>query len=168
MVNLINLRDEKALHLIFELSLVFKGIIALVEIIGGILVFFVSHVFLMNFVMAITQDELIEDPKDYIAHYLIQSAQNLSIGSQYFAALFLLSHGFIKMFLIVGLLRKKPSYYPAAIIVFGLFIIYQLYRYQFTHSLWLLVITAVDVLVIVLTWHEWKYLHRRIVKEGIH
>lgn len=163
-----NLRDEKVLHLIFELSLVFKGIIALVEMIGGILVFFISHDFLMNIVMAITQDELIEDPKDFIAHYLIQSAQNLSIGSQDFAALFLLSHGIIKMFLIVGLLREKLSYYPAAIVVFGLFIIYQLYRYQFTHSLWLLLITVVDVLVIALTWHEWKYLHRRIVKEGIH
>ena len=53
-------------------------------------------------------------------------------------------------------------------LVFGLFIIYQLYRYQFTHSLWLLLITLVDALVIALTWHEWKYLRRRIVKEGIH
>ena len=168
MVSLTNLFNEKVLHLTFELSLVFKGIIALVEIIGGILMFFVSHDFLMNIVTTITQDERIQDPKDFIAHYLIQSAQHISIGSQYFAALFLLSHGIIKMFLIVGLLREKLSYYPAAIVVFGLFIIYQLYRYQFTHSPWLLLITVVDALVIALTWHEWKYLHRMIAKEGIH
>ena len=85
-VTLSNFRDEKVFHLIFKLGLVFKGIIALVEIIGGILVFFISHDLLMDIVMTITQDELIEDPKDFIAHYLIQSAQNLSIGSQYFAA----------------------------------------------------------------------------------
>lgn len=167
MAILTNLHDEKTLHAIFELSLLFKGLIALVEIIGGILAFFISQDFLMKIVTAVTQDELSEDPKDFIAHYLIQSAQNLSIGSQHFAAFFLLSHGVIKMFLIVGLLREKLWYYPAAIIVFGLFIIYQLYRFHFTHSLWLLLITVIDVFVIALTWHEWKYLHRTIVKEGI-
>ena len=46
--------------------------------------------------------------------------------------------------------------------IFGLFIVYQLYRLSLTHSLWLLVITAVDVLVIGLTWHEYRYLRARV------
>jgi uncharacterized membrane protein len=155
------LLDEKNIHLVFEISLIFKGVIALVEIIGGILVYFVSQTFLMNIVLNITQDELTEDPKDFIAHYLIQSAQNLSISSQHFAGFFLVSHGIIKMFLIIGLLRKKLWYYPTAIVVFGLFIVYQLYRFSFTHSLWLLLITLIDVVVIWLARHEWKYLRER-------
>ena len=159
---LTKLREEKTLHLIFKISLIFKGFIALTEIIGGILVFFISQEFIMKLVIAITQDELTEDPKDFIAHFLIQSAQNLSIGSRHFAAFFLTSHGIIKMFLIIGLLREKLWYYPAAIVVFGLFIIYQLYRFSFTHSPWLLLITVIDALVIALTWHEWKYLRRKI------
>lgn len=44
--------------------------------------------------------------------------------------------------------------------VFGLFIVYQVYRFSATHSLWLLLITAVDVLVICLSWHEYHYLKR--------
>jgi uncharacterized membrane protein len=149
---------EKNIHLIFEISLIGKAIIALFEIIGGVVVYFISQQFLMSLVLAITQDEITEDPKDFIAHYLIQSAQNFSISSQHFAAFFLLSHGVIKMFLIIGLLREKLWYYPTAIVVFGLFIVYQVYRFSFTHSLWLLLITFLDILVIWLTWHEYSYL----------
>ncbi|MDE1925115.1 MAG: DUF2127 domain-containing protein [Patescibacteria group bacterium] len=153
--------EEKNIHLLFELSLIGKGIIALFEIIGGILVYFISQQFLMNLVLAITQDELTEDPKDFIAHYLIQSAQNFSISSQHFAAFFLFSHGIIKMFLIIGLLREKRWYYPTAMVIFGLFIVYQLYRFSFTHSLWLLLITFLDILVIWLTWHEYRYVRNK-------
>jgi uncharacterized membrane protein len=36
----------------------------------------------------------------------------------------------------------------------------QLYRYVFTHSPWLLVLTALDLVVILLTWHEYRLLRR--------
>jgi uncharacterized membrane protein len=115
---------------------------------------------LLKTVSVLTQEELVEDPRDVIANYLLHSAQNLSIGTQLFVAFYLLSHGSIKLWLIIGLLRQKLWYYPTAIVVFGLFIVYQLYRFSFTHSAWLLLITEVDVIVIALTWHEYKYLRR--------
>ena len=115
-------------------------------------------------VFAITQNELSEDPRDFIAHYLIKSAQGFSINSQHFASFFLFTHGVVKIFLAIGLLREKYWYFPTAIVVFGLFIVYQLYRFTFTHSLWLLVLTAVDILVIWLTWHEYRYLRK---KDGV-
>jgi len=34
----------------------------------------------------------------------------------------------------------------------------QLYRYSYTHSIWLLLVTVLDLIVIGLTWHEYKYL----------
>ncbi|MEJ2652120.1 MAG: DUF2127 domain-containing protein [Gammaproteobacteria bacterium] len=150
--------NENNIHLAFEVGLILKGVIALFEIIGGILVYFVSQHFLLHVVLAVTQDELSEDPKDFIAHYLIHTAQTFSVSSQHFAAFYLFSHGAIKMALIVGLLQKRLWFYPAAIVVFGLFIIYQLYRFSFTHSAWLLVLTLLDIVVIWLTRHEWKYL----------
>ncbi len=150
--------EEKNIHLVFEISLIGKGAIALCEIIGGVLVYFISQQFLMDLVHFITQDELVEDPRDLISNYLLHSAQNFSISSQHFAAFFLLSHGIIKMFLIIGLWREKLWYYPTAIVIFGLFIAYQLYRFSYTHSLWLLLITVLDIAVIVLTWHEYRYL----------
>jgi len=106
----------------------------------------------------LTQEELLEDPRDLVANFLLHSAQNLSVSTQRFMALYLLAHGSVKLWLIVGLLREKLWYYPTAIVVFSLFIFYQLYRFTFTHSMWLVLITAIDVVVITLTWHEYKYL----------
>jgi uncharacterized membrane protein len=155
-----NVIDESNIHLAFEISLLLKGLFALGQIIGGIVALFVTRDFLLKTVSVLTQQELAEDPHDLIANYVLNSAQNLSIGTQLFVALYLLSHGSIKLWLIIGLLRQKLWYYPTAILVFSLFIVYQLYRFSFTHSVWLLLITGVDVIVITLTWHEYKYLRR--------
>jgi uncharacterized membrane protein len=154
------LLSEKSIHLGFDVSLWLKGVFALGEIISGIATFFVSKNILVFAVLLLTQAEFAEDPHDSFANYLLHTAQNLSIGAQTFAAVYLLAHGVIKLWLIVGLLRQKLWYYPTAIAVFALFIVYQLYRFTFTHSILLLLITIIDAIVIMLTWHEWKYLRR--------
>jgi uncharacterized membrane protein len=93
-------------------------------------------------------------------------AQQFSISTQYFTAFYLFSHGVVKLFLIAGLLRERLWYYPLAMIVFAFFIMYQLYRFSFTHSVWLFVITILDMVVIWLTWREYKYLRRDRAVEG--
>lgn len=150
--------EEKNIHLAFEISLFLKAALAVAEIVTGIGVYFVTQQLVFRLVERIMRAELLEDPRDLVANYLFQSAQHFSVSTRNFTALYLLSHGIIKLWLIIGLLRAKLSYYPVAIAVFGLFIIYQLYRFSATHSPWLLLITAVDVLVIGLTWHEYHYL----------
>lgn len=151
---------EGRIRLAFKISLWIKGAFALTEIAGGVAAFFVTQRLLAGLASAIVQGELAEDPRDLVANYLLHSVQGLSIGTQHFAAVYLLSHGVIKLWLIAGLLRERLRYYPAALIVFGLLIFYQLYRFAFSHSLWLLLITAVDVAVVALTWHEYRYMRR--------
>jgi uncharacterized membrane protein len=150
--------EEKYLHLVFEASLVLKAVFAVAEILAGIGAYFVTQQFLFRLVERMTREERLEDPRDFIANYLFQSAQHFSVSTRRFTAVYLLSHGVIKLWLIIGLLRQRLWYYPVAIAIFSLFIAYQLYRYSLTHSLWLLLITVVDVVVIVLTWHEYRYL----------
>jgi uncharacterized membrane protein len=160
---------EKNVRRAFEVSLVLKGIFAVLEIVGGVLVYFVTQQFLLDLILAITKQELIEDPHDLVTRYLIQFAQDFSVSSRLFTSFYLFSHGIVKLFLIAGLMRRKLSYYPAAILVFTLFIVYQLYRFSFTHSIWLLLITLLDVAVIWLTWHEYKFIrqdHDRISRQG--
>lgn len=152
--------SEKTLHVAFEVSLWLKGLFALSEVVA---VYFVSQKFLLGIVLWVTKGEFAEDPHDVVANFLLHSAQNFSVSTQKFAALYLLIHGVIKLWLIVGLLQRRLSYYPAAIIVFTLFIAYQLYRYTLTHSIWLLLITVVDFVVVALTWHEYRFQHRRAV-----
>jgi uncharacterized membrane protein len=143
-----------------------KAVFAVGEILAGIGVYFVTRQFLFGLVERITREELLEDPRDPIANYLLQSAQHFSVSTRNFTAVYLLAHGVIKLWLIIGLLRQKLWYYPVAISVFGLFILYQLYRYNLTHSLWLLIITVVDLVVIALTWHEYGYLRARRGRQG--
>ncbi len=157
---------EKNIHLMFEVSLLFKGLFAVFEAIAGILVNFSNQKSIIGFVNFITQEELAEDPRDFIANYLLHWAQHFSVSSQHFVVMYLVSHGVIKIWLIVGLLRKKLWYYPVAIAVFGFFITYQLYLYSLTYSFGMLVITIVDVVVIILVWHEYKYLRHTLTRVG--
>ena len=94
-------------------------------------------------------------------NFLIQSVQKFSVSTQLFTSIYLLGHGIIKTVLIAGLLREKLGYYPAAIVVFVLFVVYQMYIYSFTHSIWLLLITVLDIVVIWLTWREYRYMRER-------
>lgn len=153
--------SEERIRAVFRLSLAFKAAFSVLEIVGGALAFFVSQRRLLGVITAITQQELLEDPRDFVARHLVEAAAHVSAGSQHFAALYLLSHGLVKTWLIVGLLRDRLWYYPIAIVAFLLFAAYQVYRFQITHSAWLLVLTVVDIVVVVLTWHEYRYLRRR-------
>ncbi len=160
------LLSEKNIHVFFDLSLFVKGALALLEIAGGILAYFVTQQFFISAAAIVTQGELAEDPHDLIATYLLHTAQGFSVSVQHFTAAYLLGHGVVKLWLIIGLLRERLWYYPVAIVVFALFIAYQLYRFQFTHSIWLLLLTLLDIVVIWLTWHEWRFLQRRVHPSG--
>jgi uncharacterized membrane protein len=156
--------SERNIHLAFAVSLRLKGLFALSEIAAGVAAFFVSQKSLLSVMLWVTKEEFAEDPHDFVANFLLQSVQNLTISAQHFAALYLFAHGLIKLWVIIGLLREKLWYYPVAIVVFALFIAYQLYRYAVAHSVWLLLITALDVVVIGLTWHEYRYLRGRFTR----
>ncbi|KQU79902.1 hypothetical protein ASD99_24825 [Mesorhizobium sp. Root695] len=148
--------DERRIHQIFEIGVWLKGAHALIECIGGILLYVVTTDAIASWVNALTQEELIEDPTDFIAGHLSQMASHFSIASQEFYAFYLLSHGLIKLALVVGLLRGKLWSYPASLAALGLFMVYQVYRYSYTHSIGLLVLTVFDAVVMVLIWHEWR------------
>lgn len=160
MLGLNKLLDEKKIHLVFDVTLWLKGAFAFSEILAGLAAYFVPQEFLIDLVYWVTTDEFGETKHDLVSNLLLQGVEHLSVGAKTFAAIYLLAHGVVKLWLIIGLLRQKLWYYPVSLIVFALFIVYQLYRYSYTQSIWLLFITAVDVVVIVLTWHEYRFLQR--------
>ena len=154
--------NERRVHQIFEISVLLKGAHALVECIGGLVLAFVSTSTITNLVYALTQEELIEDPKDFVATHLLSLAQNFTVSTQRFYAFYLLSHGVIKLLLVAGLLRNKLWAYPASLVVLGLFIVYQLYRFSYTHGVGLIVLTVFDVIVMGLIWHEYHLVRRHL------
>ncbi len=147
---------EKSIFKIFRIGIFLKGISTIVEISGGLIILLVSKVYLITFVLNLLQSELSDDPKDFVANFIVNSAAAYYVSSQYFFGFYLLVHGLIKIVLIIALLKNKLWAYPAAITVFSLFILYELYRFYFTHSPWILAIIIFDVIVILLAIHEYR------------
>src|SRR5262245_14066624 len=151
---------SRIIHVLFNISIITKGIDGVLEILGGILLFFISPNQIHSTVQRLTQHELSKDPNDIIANYLLNSTSHLTKGATTFAAMYLLWHGVVKVGLVAALLRKLRWAYPAAIAAFCIFLVYQLYRYSHTHSPELLVLSILDVLVIILTLFEYKRLQK--------
>lgn len=154
--------NERRIHQLFEISVLLKGAHALIECIGGIALALVSTASIVRLVNALTQEELIGDPKDFIATHLLAWSQGFSLATKNFYAYYLLSHGLVKVLLVIGLLRGKLWAYPASLAALGLFIAYQLYRFTDTHGIGLLVLTAFDVVVMGLIWHEYRLVRHHL------
>lgn len=153
---------ERDIHRIFEASILLKGAQALSECIGGIALAFISTGSIVRLVNLLTQEELVEDPHDFIANHLLAWAQHFSIGTKEFYAFYLLSHGLVKIFLVVGLLKEKLWAYPASLVVLFLFILYQFYRFSYTHGTGLILLTIFDIFVMGLIWHEYRVVRRHL------
>lgn len=154
--------NERRIHQVFEISILLKGAHALVECVGGLLLAAISTDAIKQLVDILTQSELIDDPNDFVATHLLSLAQALTVSTQHFYAFYLLSHGLVKVLLVIGLLRNKLWAYPASLIVLGLFIVYQLYRFSYTHGIGLIILTVFDVFVIALIWHEYRLVRRHL------
>ena len=154
--------QERRIHQVFEVSVLLKGAHAAVEAVGGLALALTNNQWIRDLVTKASESELIEDQRDFIAHHLMTWAQGFSVETQHFYAWYLLSHGVVKLALVTGLLMRKLWAYPTTIVVLGLFIVYQLYRYTQTHGLGLLLLTALDVVVVGLTWHEYGLMRRHL------
>ncbi len=148
---------------LFRVSVILKGLDALVEIAGGIALWSITPEFVVRLVRLLTRDEISEDPRDLVANFLRREASHLSLAGEHFMALYLLAHGVIKAAVVIALLRNKLWAFPAAIVVFAGFIAYQLYRFTFTGSFGLVALSVFDVFVIWLVWLEYHALKSRII-----
>lgn len=144
------------LHQIFALGIWVKGLDGLLEIVGGLLLLLSSGTSLNQIVISLTQHELVEDPHDLIATAARHAVAQLSAGTQIFASVYLIAHGLIKIVLVSALLRGKRWAYPVAIGFLSLFIAYQLYRLSYQYTLGLTLLTLFDLLIVGLTWREYR------------
>jgi uncharacterized membrane protein len=146
--------QEKYIHRLFVVTLVLKGINSVLEIVGGLSFLFLSG--LTEAVTAMVRNELIEDPTDFVATQIQHVLPYFSTHSQLYASFYLLSHGIVKIVLVISLLCNRLWAYPATIVTLVIFIAYQLYRLAYGYSLPLILLTVLDILLIILTWHEYK------------
>lgn len=160
------MRLRRLIHRAFEVGVGLKGLDGALEIIGGLLLLTITPRHVSTLVLQLTQHELSEDPHDLVAGYLVRLSAGVTVKGQLFGAAYLLTHGVVKLALVAALLKRRLWAYPAAIGIFALFGAYQVYRYTFTHSWYLILLTILDVVVIALTWLEYTKLKGPLVRSS--
>ena len=145
----------RLLHRILELGIILKGFDAILEMIGGVLLWFASNITFDQWVISLTQHELIEDPQDKVALLFRQAVSQISVDAHLFSGAYLLVHGLAKLWLVTSLLRGKLWAYPATFGFLALFIIYQLYQLSYNFSAGLLMLTFFDSIFALLILREY-------------
>jgi uncharacterized membrane protein len=154
--------SDARLHVLFQISIVLKGLDGVLETVGGLALLVIRRSDLDRLFVALTQHELSEDPHDLVANFLMNLATHLSSDVKMFAAVYLLAHGVIKAVLVGALLKNRTWAYPAAIAFLWVFVSYQVYRCLLVFSWGMVFLTLFDLCVLALVWHEYRYLKRRI------
>ncbi len=147
---------EERIKQFFRISVALKGVHAVLETAGGFLLLFLNPATITAFIVQLTQDELSEDPNDLVSNSLLRAAHQFSLSGPLFSALYLLSHGIIKIILVTALFKNKLWAYPWSLSVLGIFIVYQLYRYSHTRSLSLIALSVFDIVVMWSIWREYQ------------
>ena len=149
-------RPRNWLDRVFVIGIIGKGLNGAAELVGGLLLLFVTPDRIHDLVAALTQGELSEDPSDVVATYLLHTTNGLTGPAVLFGAIYLLVHGVVKVVLVVALLLNKLWAYPWMIVVLLLFITYQLYRIVLDPTAGLIGLTIFDIVIVALTWREYQ------------
>ena len=143
---------QQRLHQLFLLSVVAKGLHALVELAGGVALYMFNTDTIVQWLWEAGRSS------DWIATF----AHSFSKPEHEFYAFYLVSHGIVNGAIVGGLLLRKVWAYHATFVVLTLFIAYQLYRYSYTHDIGRIVITAIDLIVMALAWNEYRLFKRHL------
>jgi uncharacterized membrane protein len=140
----------------YEIGILIKGIDGFFELLAGLLLVAVPSHLITDVTHHLTKGELAQDPHDYIASHVVHYGNSLAGSAHIFAAMFLLTHGLTKLVIVVCLLRNKLWAYPFGLIVFSLFIAYQLYQIIVKPTSGMVFLTVLDGFIVWLIWREWQ------------
>ena len=147
-----------ALDRAFAIGVIAKALNGLAEILGGLVLLLFTREQLTAWVAGLANGELAEDPHDFIATRLLHwtTSSTLTDAGVRFAALYLLSHGIVKIVLAAAVLRGKLWAYPWMLAFLVAFIGYQLYLISRDPTWGLVGLTAFDIALTWLTYREWQ------------
>lgn len=149
--------SRKIHHSLFLAGIILKTLIGIGEAVFGLAFAFLNYDTLHRIVLKFVGEELTENPLDFIWAHVLQGLHGFFATPQSVWAFIFLSHGIVKIFLLTGLWRNKTWAYPASVIAFTFFIIYQFYQLFFTPSDILWLITIIDIAVVLLIINEYRH-----------
>jgi uncharacterized membrane protein len=142
-------------HQVFRVTLLVKAFNGVIEVTISSLLFLFGRETINNAVIFLVGRSTASLSDHFPAYYITSQADRFS-QAKYFLAAYFLFYGVVNIFLVIFLLKGRLWAYPVAIIATSLFILYLLYRFYLYHSSLLLFFTVIDVLLVVLTWFEYR------------
>jgi uncharacterized membrane protein len=146
-------REDRAFRIVIAL----KGLDGVLELVGGLLLLVIPQGRIAGLGRFLTQHELSEDPHDVVANLVLHATGALASGhATVLGALYLLSHGAVKVVLVWAVLRNRLWAYPWMIAFLLVFIGYQIYRMAVLPTAGLFLLTVFDLAVTWLTVREYQ------------
>jgi uncharacterized membrane protein len=153
-------RLARLLHGLFDGTLIVKAALATLEAAAGLGLWLTPNANVHAFVAWLTRNQLAHEPNERAVQWIAQAAAGFSVQSQQFYALYLLSHGGLKLGMVFLLARRVIWAYPASVVLLTAFIAYQMHHWTETHAPTLLVLSAFDLLMIALVIREYRGLRK--------
>lgn len=147
---------RETVHRLFGVSILVKGVDGVLEVIGGVLLA-LSPSTVTGAIAFWTAHELSQEPDNWIANAVQRSLQSFSSETQHFVTAYLVGHGLMKVFLVLGLWREKLWAFPTSLAFLAIFLVYQFYRFAHTHSMALLALAILDMVVMGFIWREYQF-----------
>ena len=152
--------------MLFRLAVLFKGLDGAVEAVAAVVLLLLPGQDVPRLVADVVMRDLLGPPDGTLARHVVAGTAEFASGDRGFVVAYLALHGAVKLALAVALLRRWRPAYPAAAVVLGAFVGYEVYRAVRTGSVLLPFLAALDVAVIVLVWREYRRLPARPVSPG--
>jgi uncharacterized membrane protein len=148
-------RGSSLLDKTFHTGIAIKAFDGVLECIGGVLVWFIKPTSMNGIARFVAMHDLPGKYDEALIAHLLHTTEMLANGGKVFASIYLITHGLSKVLLVIALWMNKLWAYPLTMFVFAVFCVYQMHRYTRTHSIFLVVLTVFDLLLIYLTWREY-------------
>ena len=142
-------------------SILLKGLFALLELAAGLTLFFSTPDYLTQFVHFMFHNRLVADAHDPLATFALHQLQDFDVRRHTFVGIYLTLHGLVKVGVVAGLYSERLWAFPTGLTALGIFIIYQMQRYFTTHAPLLLIISIFDGFIMLLVWREWQALKNK-------
>jgi uncharacterized membrane protein len=143
-------------HKIARILVYFKGIFGIIELITGFGLLLLGRKSLNNVMLWLVELEpfenhprLMDSTTRFIANHVLGSLHTL-------IALYMIVHGLVAIAVVIALVHKKLWAFPVAGTLMTMFILYQIYRLAEIFSIFLLILTLIDVALIFFLRYEYK------------
>jgi len=157
-------RSSSLFNTIFDIGIIIKGIDGLAELIGGLVLLISPHLVHTTLVaIGVEAGRSTGHVHHFVAQYVARLDDQLAASGLVFLIIFLLTHGIVKIALVVCLLKKIIRAYPIALAILGAFLVYQVYVFVRGPSVSMAIFCLLDAVIIWLVWREYKLLLREKV-----